>query len=289
MRIVVTGAAGRIGGYVVRELTPHHEVIGFDRGLPHAPVAGVRYWRGDHTDQGQIYALLRDAEAVIHLSAITNPNQDPPEVVFGRNIMGTYHVAEAAAALGLRTIVHASSINTLGFGFRTRHFNPLTFPLDETHPNAPQDPYSLSKLAGEEIMAMVHRRTGIRAISIRPPAVIHPEAYAELVPARLRDPSFGSRSLWCWIDVRDLAVGFRLAVENETLGCESLFVFAAEPMATEPLCDLLPRYYPGTEALAANLTGTTSAISIDKARRLLGYEPRYRWREHVAAAEKGRR
>jgi nucleoside-diphosphate-sugar epimerase len=278
MRIAVTGATGRIGGYVVRALRPDHEVIGFDRQLPAEPVPGVRYMRGDHADLGHIYALLTGADAVIHLSAITNPNQDPPEVVFGRNILGTYNVAEAAATLGLRTIVHTSSINTLGFGFRWRDFNPAYLPIDEQHPNLPQDPYSLSKLVGEEVVATVHRRMGIRAISIRPPWVVHPEWYPRLLE-QVDDPARGARGLWSYVDVRDLARGFRLAVENETLACESFFIFAADAAAREPLCDVVPRFYPGTEAMAAGLTGAQPAVSIDKARRLLGYEPRHTWRE----------
>lgn len=278
MRIAVTGAAGRIGGYVVRELRPDHEVIGFDRALPAQPVAGVTYIRGDHADLGQIYGLLAGRDAVIHLSAITHPNADPPEVVFGHNILGTYNVAEAAATLGLKTIVHTSSINVLGFGYRHRDFNPEYLPIDEEHPNRPQDPYSLSKLAGEEVVATVHRRTGIRAISIRPPAVIHPEQYPTL-PERAADAARGQRGFWGYVDVRDLARGFRLAVENQTLACESFFIFAADSLATEPLCDLVPRFYPGAEAMAAGLTGTQPGISIDKARRLLGYEPRHSWRD----------
>lgn len=278
MRIVVTGATGRIGGYVVRELRPDHEVIGFDRGLPAEPVPGVTYIRGDHADLGQLYGLLAGADAVIHLSAITHPNSDPPEVVFGRNIVGTYNVAEAAATLGLQTIVHTSSINTLGFGFRARPFAPEYLPIDEEHPNKPQDPYSLSKLLGEEVVATVHRRTGIRAVSIRPPWVVHPE-WADLVRERAADGASGARGLWCYVDVRDLARGYRLAVENRALGCESFFVFAADTLATEPLCDLLPRHFPGTEAMAAGLTGTTPAVSIAKARRLLGYEPQHSWRD----------
>ncbi len=278
MRIAVTGAAGRIGGYVVRELRPDHEVIGFDRALPAEPVPDVRYIRGDHADLGQIYGLLAGCDAVIHLSAITNPNQDPPEVVFGHNTAGTYNVAEAAATLGLRTIVHTSSINVLGFGFRHRDFNPAYLPIDEDHPNLPQDPYSLSKLVGEEILAAVHRRTGIRVINIRPPWVVHPEWY-DRVRERAKDPASGQRGLWCYVDVRDLARGFRLAVENETLSRESFFMFAADSLAEEPLCDLFPRFYPGTEFMAGGLTGTEPAVSIDKARRLLGYEPRYSWRE----------
>lgn len=65
-----------------------------------------------------------------------------------------------------------------------------------------------------------------------------------------------------------------LRPDHEVIG-----FFAADSLATEPLCDLVPRFYPGAEAMAAGLTGTQPGISIDKARRLLGYEPRHSWRD----------
>lgn len=275
MRIVVTGAAGQVGDYVVRELVPDHQVSGFDLRLPVDPVPGVAYIRGDHTDLGQVYGALARADTVVHLSALARPQQYPPEVVFGRNVVGTHNVAEAAATFGVK-VVYASTINTLGFGYRTRHLTPVYLPVDELHPNRPQDSYSLSKLVGEHILETVHRRTGIGAISIRPAWVIHPARYPRLIE-QVKDPASCAWSLWSYIDVRDLARSFRLAVEDHLLGFESIFVCAADAASADPLCDVFPRFYPGTEEMAAGLTGRQPAVSIDKARRLLGYEPQHSW------------
>jgi nucleoside-diphosphate-sugar epimerase len=278
MRVVVTGGAGLIGRWVVEELAPQHEVTVFDRVVPSERPPGVGYKIGDHLDQGDVYDVLREAEAVIHLSAIPTIRFHPNPRVFRSNVVGTYNVGEAAARLGLRKIVAASSINALGITMAERPMSPLYLPIDEEHPRRPQDAYSLSKLVDEETMAALHRRTGIRTICIRPPLVTWPERYPELI-ALLETPERQYRNLWSYADVRDLAVAFRLALEDETLECEVFAINADDAFAREPLAELLPLFYPGTEEMAAVLTGSSPAIVAAKAKRLLGFQPRWSWRD----------
>ena len=278
MRVVVTGGAGLIGGYVVKELAPRHEVTVFDRVRPGELPAGVKYKIGNHEDQGEVYDVLRGQEAVIHLSAIPSVYNHPQATIFRTNVVGTYNVAEAAGRLGLRKMVAASSINALGIGMAERPMAPLALPIDETHPRRPQDAYSLSKVVDEETLAALHRRTGLRTIAIRPPLVAWPERFPALI-ADLADPGLRHRVLWTYVDVRDLAVGFRLALEDETIENDVFFITADDALAREPLCELLPRYYPGTEQMASVLTGSSPAVVSSKARRLLGYRPRFSWRD----------
>ena len=215
MKVVVTGGSGNIGRYVVRELLQYgHEIVSFDRVVPPEPEPGVHYRLGDHEDEGTIFELLAPAEAVVHLSAIPSPGTHANAFVFRTNVMGTYNVCEAAATLGLRKIVATSSINVLGMGFRYRDFVPHYLPVDENHPDLPQDPYGLSKVVGEDIVDMVHRRTGIPAVSIRPSHVIVPENWPERLAAMEADFNAYYRGIWGYSDVRDLAVGFRLALGN---------------------------------------------------------------------------
>ena len=280
MRVVVTGGSGRIGRWLVRELAPRHAVTIFDRAAPAELPAGVSYKLGDCADLGAVYDVLRGADAVIHLAAIPSNQFHPYPTVFRTNVIGTYHVGEAAGRLGLDRIVAASSINALGMTMAERPMAPLSLPIDEDHPRRPQDAYSLSKLVDEETLAALHRRTGIKAISIRPPLVAWPERYPELI-AELDDPSIRHRVFWSYCDVRDLAVGFRLALEDRTLDCETFFITADDALAREPLAELLPRFYPGTEQLASALTGPAPAVVSTRAKRLLGYQPHRSWRDHT--------
>ncbi len=280
MRVVVTGGSGRIGWWLVRELAPRHDVVVFDRVAPTDPPTGVTHKLGDCDDLGAVYDVLRGADAVVHLAAIPSNQFHPYPTVFRTNVVGTYHVGEAAGRLGLHKIVAASSINALGITMAERPIGPLSLPIDEDHPRRPQDAYSLSKLIDEETMAALHRRTGIKAISIRPPLVVWPANYPQHI-SELDDPSIRHRVLWSYCDVRDLAIGFRLALEDQTLDCETVFITADDALARESLAKLLPRFYPGTETLAAVLTDTAPAVVSTRAKRLLGYQPRWSWRDHT--------
>jgi UDP-glucose 4-epimerase len=282
MRVVVTGGSGRIGRWLVKELAPRHDVTVFDRILPPEETAGVTYKLGECEDLGAVYDVLRGADAVIHLAAIPSNRYHPYPTVFRTNVVSTYNVGEAAGRLGLGKIVAASSINALGIPMAEREMAPLSLPIDEEHPRRPQDAYSLSKLIDEETLAALHRRTGIKAIAIRPPLMLWPDRLDDTaVRQRLDDPARSYRVLWTYCDIRDLVTGFRLALENETVVNETFFITAADALAREPLAELLPRFYPGTEEMASVLTGTSPAVVSTKATRLLGYEPTWSWRDSV--------
>ena len=284
MRVVVTGGAGRIGRWVVRELVGRqHEVTIYDRVPPSEVPPGVEYKLGDCEDLGGVYDVLRGHDAVIHLAAIPSNRVHPYPTVFRTNVLSTYHVGEAAGRLGLRKLVAASSINALGLTMAERPFNPAYLPIDEEHPRLPQDAYSLTKLIDEEILGALHRRTGLQTVAIRPPLMLYGDPAAEraTVQHRLDRPELSARVMWVYCDVRDLAQGFRLAVEDETLGNETFFITADDALAREPLATLLPRHFPGLEAMAQGLTGTSPAVVSTRAKRLLGYQPRYSWRDYL--------
>lgn len=284
MRIVITGGAGRIGRWVVRELLSRgHEITIFDRVAPSEQPAGVRYKLGECEDLGAVYDVLRGHDAVIHLAAIPSNQVHPYPTVFRTNVISTYHVGEAAGRLGLRKMVAASSINALGIPMAERPFNPQYLPIDEEHPRLAQDAYSLTKLIDEEILAAMTRRTGLPTIAIRPPLMLYgnPAAEGALTRQRLDNPDLNARVMWVYCDVRDLATGFRLAVEDQTLEHETFFLTADDALARRPLAELIPRYFPGTEQMAQGLTGTSPAVVSTKAKRLLGYQPIHSWHEYV--------
>src|SRR5919199_462227 len=262
-KIAVTGGAGWIGGWVVRELVEHgYEVIVLDRTpppeeqnargvLPRVP--GVGYRVGNHESLSDVLEAFHGCARAIHLSAIPSPGTFPNTQVFHTNVQGTFNACEAAALLGLRALALASSINTLGFGYRTHEFPPRFMPVDETHPNLPQDPYGLSKLVGEEIAAAIHRRTAgeLRVVSIRPSGVMRPWQYAGAEERFETNPAAASRSLFSYTDPRDLATLFRLAIEstNKEAACTAVFAVQDDSFANRPVRDAPPPAYPGPEGL----------------------------------------
>jgi len=144
MRIIVTGANGRLGRVVVAHLLEQGmEVVGLDREI--ISQSGASMIQVDLCDLGQVFGALVGAEAIVHLGAIPTPKGRPPELVYRNNVMSQFNIFEAAARLGIQRVVSASSISAFGFPFQHRWSEPLYLPLDEAHPLLPQDAYGLSR------------------------------------------------------------------------------------------------------------------------------------------------
>ncbi|MGQ9632150.1 MAG: NAD-dependent epimerase/dehydratase family protein [bacterium] len=277
MKVVVTGGSGKLGRYIVSQLREKYEVRVFDRRKP--PVEGKDFFRGDITKLDDLKKAFEGMDAVIHLAAIPHPLADPPEKVMKVNAMGTFCTLEAAAQCGVKRVVAASSESTFGFVFRRREFSPEYVPLNESHPLKPQDPYGLSKLVGEEICKTYARGYGITTICIRPCFIWFPEYkdnYAQLVD----NPERWWKNLWVYVHVLDVVQAFELALEAEGISHDA-FLIAAEDIGVRnwKTVDLLRKYYPDVKRISKRLTGNESLLDCSKAKKILGYRPKYTWRD----------
>ena len=278
MKILVTGGSGKIGSYVVAELiSAGHEVTVFDRALP-AEQQQARYTQGDGEDLGQVIGAcaLAGAEAIVHTAGIPLPGQTTDDVLFRVNVMTTYNVHEAALHVGIRRVVSTSSQAALGWPYHTRDILPSYLPIDEDHPVQPQHAYSISKVAGEYIARAYADRSDMETVALRPARVVWPDVLDQLH----REGGVKPRrfDLFGYVDARDLAVAFRLAVEKPGIKHEVLLTPAEDSIVAEPLCDIMPRLEPRIGNMAAELTGTRSAISGERAHKVLGWRPTHSWR-----------
>jgi nucleoside-diphosphate-sugar epimerase len=277
MKIVVTGGSGKVGTYVVRELVGagSHAITVVDRVPPQ--VEGVKWVRAALDDLGEVISALSGAEAVIHLSAYPIPYIEIPDhVLFRNNVIGTYHVHEAARLLGIKRIALASSGAILGWAYGQRNVLPEYLPMDEDHPCSPQDPYGLGKLCEEQIARGFSLRCDLETIALRLSWVVFPEMGAGL---RQRGGRPVNRfDTYAYIDPRDVATAFRQAVEVPHSGHAALFIAADDSTCTEPLAETLPRLVPELGDMARTLTGQQSALTNARAKELLQWQPRYSWR-----------
>ena len=298
-RIVVTGGAGRLGRSLACGLAAAgHDVLSLDRDTsPALTAAGIEQVAIDLCDAPTTRSALdaAHADAVVHLAAIAVPFSAPEDVIMRTNAALAVSVLGGAVAAGIGKVVAASSPTVLGYNAPT-DWVPDRFPLDEDTPPRPWNAYALSKLLIEQTIGMLQRQTGdaVRFAAFRPCYVLTPEEWAgaptqqgHTVRERLDDPALSAPALFNYVDARDVArfTDTLLAALPEIPNGETFFVGADDALAHGPLADLIPRFHPGTDDVAAVLTGTAPAFSSAKARRLLGWTPQHHWRGELAAAE----
>ncbi|GAA3224712.1 NAD-dependent epimerase/dehydratase family protein [Nonomuraea helvata] len=285
MRVVVTGAHGKVGRAAVKALADAgHEVTGvdltrpvFERSEPGQP----RYQQAELTDAGQAFAVVRGADAVVHAAAIPDPTANPPHVVFQNNLMATFNMIEAAVRFGVPRFVNISSETVPGFFFPERPFLPDYAPVDEEHPIRPQDPYALAKHFGEQLMDAAVRRSDIRCISLRPSWVQHEGNYERNLGPQVRDASESGAGLWSYIDVYDLADAIVLATESDLPGHEVFYIASPDNAGGHDFAAVLREHYGDRIELRPLARQDASGISCAKAHRLLGWNPKRSWRDYL--------
>ena len=214
---------------------------------------------------------------LVHFAAIPRILLVPDAEVFRINTVSTYNVMEAAARFGIRKVVYASSEATYGVVFADGHLDPQYFPVDEDHPTVPMDAYGLSKVVNERTAAAFHARTGGDFYGLRIGDVMAPADYPKF-PAWSTEPATRERELWAYVDVRDVAQMVRLCVEADGLGFQVFNTFATESAHVLSTRELAGRYYPRVP-IRGEIEEHGSLVSNQKARKVLGFEPRFRWRE----------
>jgi len=297
-RIAVTGGAGRLGRSLVAGLAAAgHELVSLDRSSSDAAeLAGIDQIAVDLMDPDAASSAILEsrADALVHLAAIAVPFSAPEDVILRTNATLALNVLSAGVAAGIDRIVTASSPTVLGYG-APAGWLPDRFPLDERTTPKPWNAYGLSKLLAEQTITMLARQTGdaTRFAAFRPCYVIAPEEWdgaptqqGHTVRERLDDPALSAPALFNYVDARDVAtfVDVLLDALPGIPNAEVFFVGADDALARRPLAELLPQFVPGTEQLAADLTGTSPAFSNAKARRLLGWRPAHTWRSELGEA-----
>ncbi len=281
MKIAVTGAAGKLGTVVARELrAAGHEVFALDTVV--AKLEG--YTRVDLTDYGQTVDALcgiddrhSGLDAVVHLAAIPAGGILTDSQTFHNNMAATFNVFQGARRAGIKTIVYASSETLLGIPFETP---PPYVPVDEEYDSRPESMYSLTKHLEEELARKLVRWDPELSISgLRFSNVMIEADYAEF-PSFDADPGIRSWNLWGYIDARDGAQAVLRALEARIPGFEAYVIAQSDTVMSRSSTELMRAVFPDVE-IRGELGERETLLSIEKARRMLGYEPKHSWRDHV--------
>ena len=293
-RVCVTGASGQAGRVVVRELLEHdYEVAPTDlAATPDDLEAGML--RADLTDYGQAREALEGAETVVHLANVPAPGVSTPAVTFNANVAMNFNVFYAAAKLGLRRVVWASSETTLGlfFGIGSGEMPsieadgppPRYAPVDEDHYPRTTTTYALSKHVSETLAGQISTWSGIPFVALRFSNIMASGDYQEF-PSFWPDSHARKWNLWGYVDARDVAAACRLALEappDAVAGSPSFIIAAADTVMNRASSVLLDEVFPGVP-LRREVGEFDSLLSSDRAREAIGYEPQHSWRDHLPA------
>ena len=278
MKIVVTGANGRLGKVVSRHLATHgYDVLGIDRT---AEPSGPSVWLGDLCQTGDLFEACAGAAAIVHLAAIQAPNLAPDSVTFNNNVSATYNVFKVAAELKIRRVVTASSTAAYGFLYARTPPAPDYLPLDEEHPCRPQDPYGLSKLVGETIATSFALQTGACATSLRLPGINFDPSFSQ-IKDRMKNPQTRLPGFWSYIDVRDAAEACRLALNATTPGHHIFNAAAPTSNMQQRTDELLKQFLPSVRKKRPDLSGNWSGMDSSKAERELGFHAEHTWERYL--------
>lgn len=290
-RVLVTGGTGKLGKVCVADLQAHgYEVfvvdtVAADKDVPHmiADLADFGQTLDALSSVGQeIYAGVAPQafDAVVHLAAIPTPRMVPDAHIFQNNIMSTYNVFEAARRLGIRNVIWASSETTLGEPFDEKA--PYA-PVDEDYPLRAKSAYALAKVLMEDMARQFCYQTpDMKLVGLRFSNVMEPADYAKF-PAYNDDPEERKWNMWAYIDARDGAQAIRKAVEWEATGMHAFIIANADTVMSQSSADLMAKVFPGVE-VRKKLGRHETLLSIEKARRELGYAPEFSWREAKSKA-----
>ena len=301
-RIAVTGGAGRLGRFVVEELSRHAEVTVLD--IAPNPSSRHRHITLDILDLAALYSALEGHQAVVHLAAIDDAIETTPKHYFETNVEGTFNLLQAAHDRGIAKVALASSTAAYGLGRDNPNFPPRYLPIDEDHPLNPNGAYGLSKQVGEVVARSFAIRGVTRIACLRPTLIIRHEVVGEVdnlakldagdpegdanfdlsaIAEPFGEPLSPQRS---YVMPEDVAHCFRRALEVDFGAFEIFNVAAGDTIgpidslaAMERELDHLPEVRK-PERYAAD--PTASLIDSSHARDVLGWEAEGVWRSIVA-------
>ena len=275
-KIVVTGGSGKAGSAAIRELLAHdYEVINVDFNRPAENL--VPFLQVDLTNYGMTLAALHGADGVVHMAANPAPDNNPleGEARFRGNTLSTYNIFNAATKLGMKRVVWASSETTLGLPFTDPP--PDFAPIDETHTLYPNSSYALSKVISEEMARQFARWTGATFVGLRFSNIMNGMQAYERFPSFWDDAHKRKWNLWGYVDDRDVGLICRLGLEADITGAEACIIASDDTVMKRTNKDLMAQVFPNVP-LKDGVGDHDTLLSVDKARKMLGFEPGRWWR-----------
>jgi uronate dehydrogenase len=206
-RILITGAAGKIGSTLREGLRERYAVLRLSDLAPLDPArAGEEIVRADLADLAEVEVAMRGVDCVVHLGAIAG--EDTWDKILPNNVVGTWNVFEAARRQGVRRVIYASSHHAVGFYRRARFIDQMVVPR-------PDGVYGVSKVFGEAVGRLFADKHGLSVACLRIGAFRDKPADRRLLHVWL-SPRDAVQLVGCCIDAPDYHFIVVYGVSNNT-------------------------------------------------------------------------
>ncbi|HKW37009.1 MAG TPA: NAD(P)-dependent oxidoreductase [Burkholderiales bacterium] len=203
-KILITGAAGDVGGHLRRELAGRYALRLSDIRSVAELSPGEEFVRGDCAKLRDMLRVTRDVDAVVHLGGFSV--EGPWDVILRANIVGAYNVFEAARRNGVRRMVFATSNHAVGFYDRDETIDHRVYPR-------PDSRYGVSKVFGEALGSLYAHKYGMEVVCVR--------------IGNVNPRPMDKRRLSIWLSPRDLAQLVSLAIEKPGIRFEIVYGVSA--------------------------------------------------------------
>jgi UDP-glucose 4-epimerase len=299
MRVLVTGSSGHLGEALVRTLRGlDHEIVGLDR-TPSPFTSHI----GSIADRESVRRSIQGVNAVLHTATLHKPHigTHSRQEFVDTNITGTLNLLEEATAAGVAAFIFTSTTSVFGAALTPPPGSPAAWITEDVRP-VPRNIYGVTKAAAEDLCELFHRTHRLPCLVLRtsrffPEEDDHRptrEAYAD-------DNLKVNEFLYCRVDLDDVVSAHLLALERApAIGFGRYIISATSPFVPDDLAELqtdaplvvrlrVPDYeaeyarrgwrmFPGIDRVYVN----------DRARKELGWRPRYDFRYVLDSLKAGR-
>lgn len=250
-KVLVTGASGLLGSYVVNELAGKADIVGLDLMSPSESAQFSGFVTGSIEEADTVKQAVQGCNAVIHVAARPNIWSGAGHEIVRTNVTGTWNVLQAAEDAGVKRVVVTSSDSVVGYTVLEGAMIPPEYlPVDNKHPLHPTDAYALSKVLCEKTAQAFVDRGKLEVVVLRPVYVLYPKFECEVLaraadPENNKGPAAGGRQpagggvMWHYVDPRDLARAFRMALEAHSPGFGPYFISGPNTLAPDTTIERL--------------------------------------------------
>jgi dihydroflavonol-4-reductase len=314
MRVALTGASGYTGGRLLEALRARGDEVAVlvrpESLTERIRSRATRVVEGRLGDAAAAGRLVEGMDAIVHVAAVYRTAGHPDSYYREVNVVGTERLLQAAAGAGLRRFVHTSTVGV--------HGHVEQPPADESAPIAPGDIYQATKAEAEALALDFQRRRGLPVAVVRPGAIYGPgetrflKLFRAIAHGHYAIVGTG-RTFYHPVYIDDLVAGLLLALDRPEAVGEAFLVCGPSYVSQSALAALIAKHTGGrvlpfriparplqwagvvVEAICVPLGlepplhrrrvdfwTKSRAFTIDKARRLLGYEPKVDLDEGIA-------